>query len=101
MGSENVNAKEFLKGYTKPKNYAKSVLFGSQFLIILFIIFSVYTFFKGKTQENQIDLSGSKDAKVTIVQKDKKSIIPFIELGVGKDSGDMETFIRTGIRFEF
>lgn len=103
--SDKINAKEFVRGYAQPKNYVKAFIYGTIFLMIVgagfAVVYTVRSLFADKTQSNQLDLRGSKDANVTIVQKDKRVLIPFVEGGFEQRWNEkMGTYIRAGVRFE-
>ena len=99
----NFNLKEFVAGGGKTSWY-KSWGYGWRFVatIVILVLLALgikSIFSKNQTQKTQI---GQVAGNVNIIQKSSRFLIPFIEVGVGKNSDvDLDTYIRCGLRFEF
>jgi hypothetical protein len=92
-----------------PKDWYKALGAFAKVLVVLIILYGLYSawtyFFPKPTQQSQVIHMG-KDSKGTVtiqnISKDKKAFIPFIEGGAeARDKENIGAFIRAGVRIEF
>lgn len=73
-------------------------------LLICLLGFMVYKSFFQKTNQQQIVAKKGSNVQVTQINKQSRSLNPFVEVGLEKNSDtdqDFDTYIRAGVRWKF
>lgn len=99
MADEKFSISKFFSSFTQWLPWVKTIRYVIGAALIIGVILFVYLKFSSKTMSNVFK---GNVGKVTINQSPKKLFIPFVEGGIEKNnSTKLETYIRTGLRFEF